>query len=78
MFHSFKCIVYRVLDKTKRISKGSVVMSYQEWHMVRDYITLLEGECHRASGRTFKDIPNELKDCFGKEKFQQFYEQGGN
>ena len=54
--------------------KGKVVLDDKDFTQMRDYIILLEGELHRTNRqRTFADIPTELKNIFGIEKYNQMY-----
>ena len=73
LFH-FKRIIYRKLDKFTSVPKGKVVLDEKDFTQIRDYIILLEGELHRTNRqRTFADIPTELKNIFGIEKYNQMY-----
>ena len=73
LFH-FKRIIYRKLDKLTSVPKGKVVLDDKDFTQMKDYIILLEGELHRAKrDRTFTDIPTELKNILGIEKYNKMY-----
>ena len=73
LFH-FKRIIYRKLDKLTSVPKGKVVLDDKDFTQMKDYIILLEGELHRAKrDRTFADIPTELKNILGIEKYNKMY-----
>lgn len=73
LFH-FKRIIYRKLNKLTSVPKGKVVLDDKDFTQMKDYIILLEGELHRAKrDRTFADIPTELKNILGIEKYNKMY-----
>ena len=66
---------YEQLDKNQIIPKGKVIMTWGEWRMVRDYIIILEGKLHIATGQTFGSIREEMTKIFGIEKVKEFYDK---
>lgn len=60
MFHHFKGVVYRVLERSKRVKKGEVVLAEADFKMMKDYIIHLEDALWDATGRQSKSIPEEL------------------
>jgi hypothetical protein len=41
--------------------------------MVRDYIIILEGDLHLATGQTFGSIREEMTKILGAEKVEKYY-----
>lgn len=60
MFHHFKGVVYRILERNKRVKKGEVVLAEADFKMMKDYIIHLEDALWDATNRHFKSIPEEL------------------
>ena len=73
MKHHYKQVNYEQLEKSQIVSKGKIVMSREDWRMVRDYITILEGALCVAKGQTFGSIREEMTKIFGAEKVEAFY-----
>lgn len=73
--HHFKQIPYEYTAKEETISlpKDKVVIDYNDFHMMRDYIILLEGTLYCHTHKTFDTIKEELKQTFGEEKFNKMY-----
>lgn len=76
--HHFKQVPYAYTHKEETISlpKDKVVVDYDDFHMMRDYITLLEGTLHLHTNKTFGTIEEELKQTFGEERFNKIYNKG--
>ena len=76
--HHFKQVPYTYTDKEETISlsKDKVIMDYDDFHMMRDYITLLEGTVHSYTTETFGTIEEKLKQTFGEERFNKWYNKG--
>ena len=60
MFHYFKGVVYKILERNKRVKKGMVVLKEEDFKMMKDYIIHLEDALWDAANRHFKSIPEEL------------------
>ena len=73
MKYHYKRVNYEQLDKNKNVSKGKIVMNWEDWRMVQDYITILEGDLHVATGQTFGSIREEMTKIFGIEKVKKYY-----
>ena len=73
MKYHYKRVNYEQLDKNQIVPKGKIVMTWEDWRMVRDYITILEGDLHNAMGQVFGSIREEMTKIFGIEKMEKFY-----
>lgn len=73
MKYHYKRVNYEQLDKDQIVPKGKIVMSWEDWRMIRDYITILEGDLHHASGQTFGSIREEMTKILGMEKAEKYY-----
>lgn len=73
MKYHYKRVKYELLDKRQIVPKDKIVMSWENWRMVRDYITILEGDLHIATGQTFGSIREEMTKILGVEKAEKYY-----
>lgn len=73
MKYHYKQVNYEQLDKNQIVPKGKIVMTWEDWRMVRDYITILEGDLHVATGQTFGSIREEMTKILGVEKVGKYY-----
>ena len=73
MKYHYKRVKYERLDKRQIVPKGKIVISWENWQMVRDYITILEGDLHIATGQTFGSIREEMTKILGVEKAEKYY-----
>ena len=73
MKYHYKRVNYEQLDKNQIVPEGKVVMAWGDWRMVRDYIEILEGNLHVATGQTFGSIREEMTKIFGAEKVEKYY-----
>lgn len=73
MKYHYKRVNYEQLDKNQIVPKGKIVMSWEDWRMVCDYITILEGDLHFATGQTFGSIRGEMNRMLGAEKAEKYY-----
>ena len=73
--YHYKQVPYWKTDRITKVTKNKIVMSEESWKMVRDYITILEGNIHILNGQTFGSIREEMVKVFGEEKVSQLYEK---
>lgn len=73
MKYRYKQVNYEQLDKNQIVPKGKIIMTWEDWRMVRDYITILEGGLHIATGQTFGSIREEMTKILGVEKVEKYY-----
>jgi hypothetical protein len=73
MKYHYKRVNYEQLDKNQIVPKGKIVMTWEDWRMIRDYIIILEGDLHNATGQVFGSIREEMTKIFGIEKMEKFY-----
>ena len=73
MKYHYKRVNYEQLDESQIVPEGKIVMTWENWRMVRDYITILEGNLHKATGQTFGSIRREMTKILGAEKVEKYY-----
>lgn len=73
MKYHYKQVNYEQLDKNQIVPKGKIVMTWEDWRMVQDYITILEGDLYVATGQTFGSIREEMTKILGVEKVGKYY-----
>ena len=73
MKYHYKRVNYEQLDKDQIVSKGKIVMTWEDWRMIRDYIIILEGDLHIATKQTFGSIREEMTKILGTEKVEKYY-----
>lgn len=73
MKYHYKRVNYEQLDKNQIVPKGKIVMTWEDWRMIQDYIIILEGDLHIATGQTFGSIREEMTKILGVEKAGKYY-----